>query len=106
MGRIGIGALVRLENVVADLFEAHGHERQMRRGESGYFNEMTGTWVSDRVWEKFWSERPRWEMCVYMVAGNGQVSFAEVADMTPEEAEKLYCSEEFEPEYVYWTSGE
>ena len=105
MGKIGIGEIARLENVVADLFDLFGKDRPMRRGEAGYAVEG-GTWVDEDIWDAFWEGRPTWEMHAYMVAGNGQKDFAEVADMTPEEVSAFYLSDEFEPETVYWTSGE
>lgn len=105
-GAIGESILIDIENRGAAIFVRHGKDRPMRRGESGYINEISGIWVSDEDWDHAWADRPRWHVCAYMICGNGQWSYDEVSGMEPEEIEELHDSDEFEPEYLYWTCGE
>ena len=89
-------------------FDQYSKDRPMRRWESGYIDVESGEWLSDRDFASFWETRPHpvLEMRAWMIADNGQLTEEEVCEMTPKEISAFYLSDGFEPEYVYWTSGE
>lgn len=69
-------------------------------------NDM-GDYVTEAAWDRVWSSYPDWYHKVWMITGNGQYTFDDVAAMTLAEALAAFDDPNFYPEYTFFTdSGE
>lgn len=71
-------------------------------GQPVFCNE-DGDAVSERDWDAFWSKYPEWYEKAYMLADNGEYSFAELAYMDPKEINDAYEGSKCLCENVYYT---
>lgn len=65
-----------------------------------------GDYVDNAAFETYWEDKPKHEMIGWMLADNGQLTGADVAEMTYAEAKTFFDGNEFEPEVAFFTTAD
>ena len=101
---IGEAALEAIEEVSSELC---GRIRERFQPYEGVYRlNDCADHMSKSDWDEVWSRYPAWWPKAWMLAGNGQYAWGEVARMTVGEIEEAYDDPGFYPEYAYYTEAD